>query len=137
MGWTNSVPIFHDDVTFILKEEIPHVTQPYIDNVALGGPKTWYETKDGGYETIPENPGIRRFIWEYFNNVNRVIQRMKYSGGTFSGKKSIICAAEFNVVGHTCLYEGCKPNKERTTVISNWGLCKDNSEVRSFLGIMG
>ena len=27
MGWTNSVPIFHDDVTHILQPEIPHVTQ--------------------------------------------------------------------------------------------------------------
>ncbi len=23
MGWTNSVPIFHDDVTYILKDEVP------------------------------------------------------------------------------------------------------------------
>ena len=26
MGWTNSVPIFHDDITHILQPEIPHVT---------------------------------------------------------------------------------------------------------------
>src|SRR5271156_6601552 len=26
MGWTNSVPIFHDDVTHILRPEIPHIT---------------------------------------------------------------------------------------------------------------
>ncbi|SJL17284.1 uncharacterized protein ARMOST_20831 [Armillaria ostoyae] len=35
MGWTNSVPIFHKDVTYILREEIPHVTQPYIDDVPV------------------------------------------------------------------------------------------------------
>jgi hypothetical protein len=46
MGWTNSVPIFHDDVTYILKDEIPHVTQPYIDDVPVAGPKTRYETRD-------------------------------------------------------------------------------------------
>jgi hypothetical protein len=33
MGWTNSIPIFHDNVTFILQAEIPHVTIPYIDDV--------------------------------------------------------------------------------------------------------
>jgi hypothetical protein len=32
MGWTNLVPIFHDDVTFILQAEIPHITIPYIDD---------------------------------------------------------------------------------------------------------
>ncbi len=58
MGWTNSVPIFHDDVTYILQEEVPHITIPYIDDVPVHGPKTRYETKDGGYETIPVNDGI-------------------------------------------------------------------------------
>jgi len=33
MGWTNSVPIFHDDVTYILRDEIPKYTLPYIDDV--------------------------------------------------------------------------------------------------------
>ena len=40
MGWTNSVPIFHDDVTFILQAEIPHTTIPYIDDVPIRGPAT-------------------------------------------------------------------------------------------------
>ena len=40
MGWTNSVPIFHDDVTHILQPEIHHVTQPYIDDVPVRGPAT-------------------------------------------------------------------------------------------------
>ena len=40
MGWTNSVPIFHDDVTFILQPEIPSVTIPYIDDVPIKGPVT-------------------------------------------------------------------------------------------------
>ena len=42
MGWMNSVPIFHDDVTFILQPEIPHITIPYIDNVLIKGPKMHY-----------------------------------------------------------------------------------------------
>ena len=70
MGWTNSVPIFHEDVTNILQPEIPHVTQPYID-----GPASRYILPSGEPETIPENPGIRRFIWEHLQDVNRVVQR--------------------------------------------------------------
>ncbi len=35
MGWTNSVPIFHEDVTYILREEIPEFTEPYIDDVPI------------------------------------------------------------------------------------------------------
>jgi hypothetical protein len=66
MGWTNSVPIFHDDVTFILQPEIPEVTVPYIDDVPVKGPKSRYVLPDGSYEMIPENSGIRRFVWEHF-----------------------------------------------------------------------
>ncbi len=53
MGWTNSVPIFHDDVTYILQGEVPHVTIPYVNNVPVCGPKTCYETKDGGLRDHP------------------------------------------------------------------------------------
>ena len=83
MGWTNSVPIFHDDVTHILQPEIPHTTIPYIDDVPIKGPRSRYILPTGDFETIPENPGIRRFVWEHFQGVNRVVQHMKYSGGTF------------------------------------------------------
>ena len=58
MGWTNSVPIFHEDVTFILQPEIPEYTRPFIDDVPVRGPATRYELPDGGYEIIPENDGI-------------------------------------------------------------------------------
>ncbi len=61
MGWTNSIPIFHDDITFILQPEIPEFTIPYIDDVPVRGPETRYEII-GGYETIPLNNGIQHFV---------------------------------------------------------------------------
>jgi hypothetical protein len=42
MGWTNSVPIFHEDVCFILQPEIPEFTVPYIDDVPVKGPVSDY-----------------------------------------------------------------------------------------------
>ena len=137
MGWTNSVPIFHDDVTEILKPEIPHVTMPYIDDVPIKGPSTRYEQEDGTYETIAENDGIRRFVWEHIQNVNRVLQRMKYSGGTFSGKKTLVCAAEIEVLGHMCGYNGRKPSDDKIGTIMRWEICENLRDVRAFLGIAG
>jgi len=137
MGWTNSVPIFHDDVTYILRPEIPDVTIPYIDDIPVKGPKSRYILPNGDFETIPENPGIRRFVWEHFQGLNRVVQRMKYSGGTFSGFKSLLCAPEITVLGHRCTYEGRLPDLKRVAVIVNWGPCTSLSDVRSFLGTIG
>jgi apurinic endonuclease APN1 len=142
MGWTNSVPIFHDDVTFILKEEIPQVTQPYIDDVPICGPPTRYEIYDDDaklvdYERIPENSGIRRFVWEHLQDVVRVLQRIKHVGGAVSGKKAFIAQPEFMVVGHKCTYEGRRPDELKVSAIQNWPPCKNVTEVRSFLGTAG
>jgi hypothetical protein len=39
-GWTNAGVIFHEDVTFLLEPEIPHVAWPYIDDCSIKGPMT-------------------------------------------------------------------------------------------------
>ena len=129
MGWTNSVPIFHDDVTYILQLEIPDVTVPFIDDVPIKGLVSKYRNGDGMYETIPENAGIRHFVWEHFQNLNRVVQRMKYCGGTFSGPKTTLCAAEITVVGHRCTYDRRLPETDRVGVIKRWTACNNVSEI--------
>ena len=73
MGYTNAVAIFHGDVVFIFRDEIPHVAQPFIDDVGVKGPKTRYELEDGSYETLPGQPGVHRFIWEHLNDLNRIL----------------------------------------------------------------
>ena len=137
MGYTNSVQIFHGDTTFILQDEIPTVTEPFIDDIPVKGPDSRYENEDGTYQTIPENPGIRRFVWEHLQNVNRVIQRIKHAGGTFSGLKSNICTASALVVGHRCTLEGRLPDETRVQKITDWPVCKNLTEVRGFLGTLG
>ena len=137
MGWTNAVPVFHDDVTHILQPEVPQFTIPYIDDVPVRGPATAYQNDDGAFETIAQNSGIRRFVWDHFQNLNRIVQRMKYCGGTFSGKKSVLCAREITVVGHVCTPEGRIPDPSKVDKILHWGPCSDLSEVRAFLGTIG
>ena len=137
MGWTNAVPIFHDDVTHILQPEVPKYTIPYIDNVPIRSPMSTYQDGDGAFETILENSRIRRFFWEHFQNVNRIVQRMKYSGGTFSSKKSLVCAREITVVGHVCTPKGHVPDPVKVDKIVNWGPCADLSEVHAFLRTVG
>ena len=139
MGYTNSMQIQHGDLMFILQDEIPHVTKPFVDDCPCKGPKTCYELADGMYEAIPENPGIqvRRFIWEHVQNINRVIQRVRHAGGTFSGKKSFFCVPDAVIVGHKCTYEGRLPDDSRIAKIKNWPILETISDVRGFLGILG
>jgi RNase H-like domain found in reverse transcriptase len=133
MGWTNSVHIFHDDVLHILQPEIPHVTVPYIDNVPVRGPASRYIQDNGKPETIPENPSIHRFAWEHFRDFNRIIQQMKYSGRTFLGYETMLCALEIIILGHQCTMEGQLPDQTHVSKIVNWGVCKDLTDVRAFI----
>ena len=69
MGWTNSVPIFYDDVIYILQDEISRYTLPYIDNMPIRGLATRYEKPDSTLEVLEKNPRIRQFIFEHIRNI--------------------------------------------------------------------
>ena len=71
MGWSNSVSIFQGHVTFILQDELD-IAPPFLDDIPVLGPRTRYMQPDGTFETITENPGIRRFVWEHFQDVDRI-----------------------------------------------------------------
>ena len=137
MGYTNAMQIIHGDVTYVLQDEIPDVTKPFVDDVPAKGPKTMYQLTDGSYETIDGNSGIRRFVWEHLNNVNRILQRMKAVGGTFNGKKFEACVPSAIIVGHKCTIEGRVPDDSKVQKIRDWPPCTTLTEVRAFLGTCG
>jgi hypothetical protein len=62
---------------------------------------------------------------------------MKYSGGTFSGYKTKLCAPEITVLGHRCTMQGRLPEQDRVDKVINWGPCKDLTDVRAFVGTIG
>ncbi|TFK24787.1 hypothetical protein FA15DRAFT_553510, partial [Coprinopsis marcescibilis] len=74
----------------------------------------------GGYESISENPSIRRFVWEHLHDVTRVVTRIINAGGTFSGPKARLCVPEAVIVGHLCTYKGRQPDKSRVRKILDW-----------------
>ena len=46
---------------------------PYIDDVPIRGHKTRYELPGGRVETLDQNTGIKKFVFEYLKNVNRIL----------------------------------------------------------------
>jgi hypothetical protein len=49
MGYTNAVQIYQADMSFILQEEIPHYTMPFIDDLPVKSGMTRYQDEDGSY----------------------------------------------------------------------------------------
>jgi hypothetical protein len=113
MGHTNPVQIMQEDINYILQEEIPLLTVPFIDNVAIKGLVTCYENSDSTYKTIPENSGIHCFVWEHLANVNQILQWLKYVSSTFSRKKLELCVLTIIIVRQQCNYEGHVPMKPK------------------------
>jgi hypothetical protein len=139
-----AMPIFHGDVVFILKPEIPNPAQPFVDDTTIKGPPTHYETDDSGYEMTATNPQIRCFIWEHITDIHRILHCFRCAGATISAKKITItvpevtiAVPEVTILSHKCNYEGCIPNDSKIAKICNWPDCKNLSDVRAFLGITG
>jgi hypothetical protein len=136
-GWTNAGAIFHKDVTFILEPEIRDVTWPFMDNCSTKGPMTRYEAVDSRYETNPTNLLICRFIWEHLTNVHHILHRLRCAGTTISAKKLFVAVPEVVILEHKCTYEGCMPDDSKMAKIHDWPPCKNVTDIRAFLGIMG
>ena len=137
MGYTNSPAEFQACMAFILKDEIPHIAGVFIDDIPIKGPPTKYLDEEDKEERIPQNPEIRRYIWEHLNDVHRILHRIGESGGTVSGKKMQLCQSEVEIVGHKCTPIGRKPIDARIKSVLEWPTPTNVTEVRGFLGLCG
>lgn len=104
-GWTNVGAIFHKDVTFILKPEIPNTAWLFMDDCSIKGPATCYEKEDGGFETIPDNGQVCHFIWEHLNDIHHIHHRLRCVGAIISTKKLFVAIPEVVILGHKCNYK--------------------------------
>ena len=136
-GYTNSPSEFQACMTFILQDEIPHTANIFIDDLPIKGPSTIYPDADGDPEVLPENPGIRRYIWEHAQDVHRIMHRIGHAGAKFSPKKAQVCRPEVVIVGQKCTEDGRLPDEERVSKILNWPPLTTPKEVRGFLGLCG
>jgi hypothetical protein len=124
-------------MTFILQDEIPEVANIFIDDLPVKGPKSQYLDKNGNPETLEENPGIQRFIWEHAQDVHRIMHRIKCAGATFSPKKTQICWQQVVIVGQKCSPAGRAPDDDQVAKILKWPPLTNVKEVRGFMGLCG
>ena len=107
-----------------------------IDNVSAKGPRDW-KLVDGIPAKYPANPNICLVLWEFFELINRILQRRKYCSGTFLGHKLVLYSPTFKIPTHICTPSDCVPNKSYLALLECWGPCKLLIQVRVFLGTVG
>ena len=109
----------------------------FIDDLPIKGPTSEYLDENGNPETLPENPGIRRFIWEHAQDVHRIMHRIGHAGGTFAPNKIQLARREAVIVGQKCTRNGRLPEDGKAEKIRNWPITKTPKDVRGFLGLCG
>ena len=137
MGHTNAVQIYQADMAFILQDEIPHHTMPFINDLLVKSKMSWYQRLDSSYETIPENPGIRLFIWKHLTVIHRILQCLQNINATVLAKKFVLATPDATIVGHKCTSKGQVPHEAKMQKIRYWPECKNLMQVHRFLGTCG
>lgn len=127
-GATNSVAQFCRITNKILEHQIPERARPFLDDIAVKGPKTDYSQE----ELLP---GVRRFVMEHLQNLDAVLCDVERSGATISGEKSQFCMEGIQIVGYVCDREGRHPQTAKIEKIITWPTPTNPKELRGFLGI--
>ena len=127
-GATNSVAQF---VRIVLKILAPHLrdrAKPFLDDVAIKGPKTTYNNEEVA-------PGIRRYVFEHIQNLGKVLADLERAGVTIAGAKSQFCQAGLKIVGYICDADGRHPDTSKVLKILDWPECTDDTFARMFMGV--
>jgi hypothetical protein len=136
-GHANTVQVYQGDTAFILQHKIPEYTLPFVDDIPVKSVQTRYQCEDGTYETIPNNPGIHRFIWEHCIVINRILQHLENIGVTVSVSKFVLAVPTATMIGHKCMFEGCIPEESKVQKICDWPEPTNHMQVHGFLGTCG
>ena len=126
-GATNSVAQFVRIMSLILEDINPEMAKPFVDDVGVKGPYTDYD----GEEALP---GIRRFILEHIQNLDKTLERIERAGASI-GAKSQFCKDGLNVVGFVCNSRGREPSADKVIRIMNWNIPENVKEAKGFLGL--
>ena len=112
-GFTNSPAEFQKCMVMVLKDEIPHTANIFIDDLPIKEPATQYLDAHGKPEVIPDNPRIRHFVWEHAQDVHQVMHQIHCAGATILSKKAQIGLPEALIVGQRCNAQGQEPDTDK------------------------
>ena len=88
-----------------MRKLIPDITLSYINDIRVKGPKSRYNNKE-----VSELSGVRHFIFEYLQNLDRVLAELKRADITISAEKSYFCLANIKIIGFVYNYKDKYPD---------------------------
>ncbi|GBG82182.1 hypothetical protein CBR_g34464 [Chara braunii] len=129
-GWTNAVAMVQRAIIRAMQSVSPHITQPYIDDLAVKGPAV--------KESDEVSPRVRRFVWKHVQDLEKILSLLEEHNLTASGAKSRHYMREATILGFVCSEKGRRPDMKKTDKITEWPVPFHSiTDVRSFLGTCG
>ena len=129
-GATNSVGQFMRCIVRILDTLTPSICRPFLDDICVKGPTTKYDL-----ELI--RPGLRRYVVEHLQNLDKVLVNVELAACTIAAKKSQWCRPRATILGYLCGTSGRSPDYDKVKKVLEWKNCSDKTEVRSFYHLVG
>ena len=114
-GGTNSVAHMVNAMNRVLRDCIPEITMPLLDDIPIKGCPE--DPKD---ESI-DAEGCRKFVADHIADCEKILQRLEGARLTFSGEKSAFGQLEILVVAHLCGSYGRKPSPAKVETITGQG----------------
>ncbi len=132
-GYTNSIQEFSRCTDHVLKRiKAAGIGDNFIDDCGVTGPRSRYND-----EPIPDNPLIRRFVFEYAQRVDKFLAALIAAGVTVSALKTILACSLLSIVGTIVCQDGWKVGPNLVERVLRWPVPQDVHEVRMFLGLAG
>jgi hypothetical protein len=127
-GAANSVPQFQRVISLILYRVFGIIARPFLDDIAVKGPRTRYDDEFA-------RPGIRRYVLEHLQNLDKTLYLLELAGAVISAEKSQFAMGGVEIVGWVCDFNGRHPEESKVAKLVEWPVPKDKDELRSFVGL--
>ena len=123
-GATNSVAHMMNGMNKVLRDFIPHITMPFIDDLPIKG------CEENKKDEAKDQRGFRKFVAQHISDCDSILSRLQEVHLTLSGAKSVFGAKEILIVGHMCGPHGRRPSPTKVEAIQKMkDTCTTVSEV--------
>ena len=128
-GATNSVAHMMNGMNKVLRDFIPQITMPFLDDVPIKG------CDEREKDKALDSRGCRKFVANHIKDCDKILSKLEEVNLTLSGLKSVFGVGEVLIVGHLCTTNGRRPCPAKIDAIQRMKeTCINVTEVRRFLG---
>ncbi|KAJ5542891.1 Retrovirus-related Pol polyprotein [Penicillium sp. DV-2018c] len=100
----------------------------FLDDLAVKGPRSKY---GGAFAEF----GIRRYVLEHLQNLDKTLYLLELAGAIVSAEKSQFMMSGMEIVGWICHLNGRRPEEAKVAKVIEWPVPQNKIELRSFVGL--